>query len=191
MILICITFVLSIFLFIAAPVLTEWSLGYLNIRSMYDIQISTRYNKVYDEADLPIDNFEFVTDFLTKKGIETSYNCTFSLYLPNRSDFHSRVKWEFPVVAISLSDFNAIRKMLGYKQITLNDNEFTTQWHTIVTDEERDKFICSHTKISTDAGNLTLSKIHIIKNLSEKLYIIHIQMFYMYFQTRFVTNYLE
>lgn len=70
MILICITFVLSIFLFIAAPVLTEWSLGYLNIRSMYDIQISTRYNKVYDEADLPIDNFEFVTDFLTKKVLK-------------------------------------------------------------------------------------------------------------------------
>lgn len=158
MILICITFVLSIFLFIAAPVLTEWSLGYLNIRSMYDIQISTRYNKVYNEADLPIDNYEFITDFLAKKGIETSYNCTFSLYLPNRSDFHSRAKWEFPVVAISLSDFNAIRNMLGYKQITLNDNEFTTQWHTIINDEERDKFIRSHTKISTDAGSLTLSK---------------------------------
>ena len=54
------------------------------------------------------------------------YNCTFSLYLPNRADFHSRVKYDFPVAAISLSDYYTIREMLGYEPISLADSEFTT-----------------------------------------------------------------
>ena len=54
------------------------------------------------------------------------HNCTFSLYLPNRADFHNRVKYDFPVAAISLSDYNTIREMLGYEPISLADSEFTT-----------------------------------------------------------------
>lgn len=85
-----------------------------------------------------------VTEFLVGEGIATNADCTFSLYLPNREDFHSRVKHEFPVVAISLSDYNAIREMLGYKTVTLEENEFTTQWHMAVTTDEQEEFIRSH-----------------------------------------------
>ena len=48
-----ITLVLAIFLFAAAPVLVGWAEGYLDVRSVYDVQIYSRYNDVYDEADLP------------------------------------------------------------------------------------------------------------------------------------------
>lgn len=51
MTLICITLIFAIFLFVAAPVLIGWSEGYLEIRSIYDIQIYSRYNKVYEETD--------------------------------------------------------------------------------------------------------------------------------------------
>lgn len=47
MTLICTTLVLAIFLFIAAPILTGWASGYLDIRSMYDVQIFTKYNNVW------------------------------------------------------------------------------------------------------------------------------------------------
>lgn len=119
MTLICVTLVLAIFMFIAAPILVGWASGYLDIRSMYDVQISSRYNDVYDEENLPDDNYELATDFLSEHGIETDYDCTFSLYLPSKDDFHNRMKYDFPVVAISLSDYNTIRKMLGYEPITL------------------------------------------------------------------------
>lgn len=99
-----------------------------------------------------------VTEFLVGEGIATNADCTFSLYLPNREDFHSRVKHEFPVVAISLSDYNAIREMLGYKTVTLEENEFTTQWHMAVTTDEQEEFIRSHAIVDTDAGRLTLSE---------------------------------
>lgn len=158
MTLICVTLVLAIFMFIAAPILVGWASGYLDIRSMYDVQISSRYNDVYDEENLPDDNYELVTDFLSEHGIETDYDCTFSLYLLSKDDFHNRMKYDFPVVAISLSDYNTIRKMLGYEPITLSEDEFTTQWQSIATNEERDSFLKEHSSILTDAGELTLSE---------------------------------
>lgn len=157
MTLICITLVLAIFLFIAAPVLTGWASGYLDIRSMYDVQIYTRYNDVYDEKNLPHDDYEAVTEYLTKHEIETDYDCTFNLYLPEKEDFHNRGKYDFPIVAISLSDYNRIREMLGYELVSFSENEFATQWQTIATEEERDVFLKEHTSVMTDAGELTLS----------------------------------
>ena len=158
MTLISVTLVLAIFLFIAAPILTGWALGYLDIRSMYDIQIFSEYNDVYDEKELPQDNYEIVTDFLEEHDIETAYDCTFNLYLPKKEDFSRRTKYNFPVVAISLSDYNAIRKMLGYGQISLGENEFATQWQTIATEEERNRFLSEHTEVLTDGGTLNISK---------------------------------
>ena len=154
----CVTLVLAIFLFIAAPVLVGWASGYLDARSMYDVQIYSRYNDVYEEANLPQDDYDTVTDYLTDHSIETAYDCTFSLYLPNRADFHNRVKYDFPVVAIALSDYNTIREMLGYEPIFLADGEFTTHWQTIATTDERDSFLRDHTQVQTDAGTLTLAE---------------------------------
>ena len=79
---------------------------------MYDVQIYSRYNDVYDEKDLPGDDYGIVTDYLADYGIQTDYDCTFNLYLPKKDDFHNRFKYDFPVVAISLSDYNTIREML-------------------------------------------------------------------------------
>lgn len=157
MAIICITLVLAIFMFIAAPVLTGWASGYLDIRSMYDVQVYSEYNNVYEEKNLPQDNYEIITDFLEEHKIITNYDCTFNLYLPEKDDFHNRQKYDFPIAAISLSDYNTIREMLGYKQISLGENEFTTQWKAIATEDERNSFLKEHTRIMTDAGALTLS----------------------------------
>lgn len=157
MTLISVTLVLAIFLFIVAPILTGWASGYLDIRSVYDVQIYTRYNDVYDEKDLPHDDYEVVTEYLAEHGIEADYDCTFNLYLPQKEDFHNRIRYDFPVVAISLSDYNTIREMLGYEPVSLSENEFTTQWKAVATEEERDSFLKEHTSIMTDAGELTLS----------------------------------
>lgn len=157
MTLICITLVLAIFMFIAAPILTGWASGYLDMRSMYDVQVYSRYNDVYEEENLPQDSYEIITEFLTEHKIDTVYDCTFNLYLPEKDDFHNRQKYDFPIVAISLSDYNTIREMLGYEQISLEKDEFTTQWKAIATEEERDSFLKEHTSIMTDAGELTLS----------------------------------
>lgn len=155
---VCITLVSAIFMFVAAPVLTGWASGYLDIRSMYDVQVYSEYNNVYEEKNLPQDNYEIITDFLAEHKIITDYDCTFNLYLPEKDDFHNRQKYDFPIAAISLSDYNTIREMLGYEQISLGENEFTTQWRTIATEEEKSSFLTEHTRVVTDGGILKLSE---------------------------------
>lgn len=157
MILICSTLVLSVFLFIAAPVLTAWSLGYLDTRSRYDVQISSKYHRCYDETALPDSGYPAVTDFLADKGIRTAFDRTFYMYLPERTQFHDRIKWEFPVLAISLSDYNVVRQMNGYEPVSLKENTFATQWRSIATDDQKEAFLSSHQQLSTDGGTVTLA----------------------------------
>ena len=157
MTLICLTLTLAIFLFALAPALTSWAEGYLEVRSLYAVQINSRYNQVYDEADLPRDDYALVSQFLQDEQIAVTFDRTFNLYLPEREDFHARVKWQFPVAALSLSDYNALRDMLGYGPITLADGQFTTHWQTIATAADRDAFLQEHPRAQTDAGELTLA----------------------------------
>ncbi|MDE6387275.1 MAG: ABC transporter permease [Lachnospiraceae bacterium] len=158
MTLISVTLVTAIFLLMAAPILIGWANGYLEMRAKYDVQISTGYTNVYEEEELPRDDYGFVTDYLEQNGITTAYDLTFNLYLPKRDDFHNRVKYDFPAVAISLHDYNMIREMLGYEAISLGENEFTTQWQSIATEDDRDEFLWTHKEITTDAGSLTLAE---------------------------------
>lgn len=157
MTLICLTLVLSVFLFVSAPALTGWALGYLEVRSLYDIQISTQYNDVYEEEDLPQGDYPLVTTSLDEKSIQISYDCTYNLYLPQKIQFQNRKKLDFPIVAISLSDCNALREMLEYEQITLKEGEFSTQWYTLTTEEERNEFLKNHATVKTDYGTLKLA----------------------------------
>ena len=158
MALVSVTLVLAIFLFGAAPVLVGWAEGYLEARSMYDIQIFSRYNDVYDEADLPRGGYDQVTQFLAEEKIGIQADCAFSLYLPRREEFRSRGKYDFPVAAIALSDYNAIRAMLGLEPVALAEGEFTTQWRAIASEEDQTAFLAQHRTVSTDAGNLTLAE---------------------------------
>lgn len=157
MALVSITLVLSVFLFAAAPVLSGWANGYLEARAVYDIQIYSRYNDVRVLSDLPRGDYDAVTRFLDENGIDTTADCTFSLYLPRQQDFYSRVKYDFPAAVISLSDYNAIRSMLGLAPVTLAEGEFTTQWKSIATEEERMAFLAAHPTVDTDAGTLALA----------------------------------
>lgn len=60
--------------------------------------------------------------------------------------------------AISLSDFNKLRSMLGYEEIELKKNEFTTQWHSGVTDEEINNYIKEHSTLNINGETLKISE---------------------------------
>ena len=180
MTLVCATLAAAIVLFMAAPVLVGWSSGYLDVRSVYDVQIFSRYNDVYDEADLPRGDYDVVTDFLGEHHIEADADCTFNLYLPRRADFENRRKHDFPVLAISLSDYNAIRRMLGYAPISLEDGAFTTQWQTVATEEEREEFLRER-RIETDAGSLTVSgQSFYLENIGQTAYNTYTSVIYVF-----------
>lgn len=157
MTLICLTLVLSISMFLIEPALNGWVSGYLDTRSVFDVQVLSQYNKAFDIKELPNTNYDFVTEYLAENNIQIIDDCSFSLYLPMAEDFHQRIKWSFPVLAISLSDYNHLLDMRGLDTITLDENEFTTQWQSIATEEERNEFIESHSTVRTDAGILEMA----------------------------------
>lgn len=51
-----------------------------------------------------------------------------------------------------------MRRMLGYEEISLKDNEFTTQWYSVVTDEEINSFLKDNSTLNIDDINLKISK---------------------------------
>lgn len=179
--LICITLTLSICLFLSVPFLAGWADGYLEQRSVYDIQISTQYNDTYEESGLPDDDYDFVTAYLEEQKIKIKGDCTFSLYLPVRDEFDQRVKYDFPVAVIALSDYNHLLTMRGYEPITLNDDEFTTQWQSIAAEETKKEFLAGHRELATDGGRLKLSEegIHDFA-LGETLYNTYTDLVYVF-----------
>lgn len=158
MTLISLTLTFSIALFLVTPALVEWALGYLDSRSVFDVTIFTSYSRVSEESMLPDDDYTFVTDYLEEQGVVTREACLFSTYLPQAEQFHNRVKYNFPVLGISLSDYNRLRSMTGLAPVTLEDTEFATQWNAIVSQEDIRSFLDSHQKLETDAGALTLAE---------------------------------
>lgn len=181
MTLISLTLTISLGLFLTNSILIEWALGYLEQRTVYDIQIASSYENVIKERDLPNDNYDFVTTYLKENKISIKDDCLFSLYLPQKSDFYKRNKYDFPSVAISLSDYNHLLTIQGFEPITLKDNEFTTQWKSIATDHEIASFLKNTSHIVTDGGTLTLSYVPTHNEiLGEYLYNLYTNFIYIF-----------
>lgn len=157
MTLICLTLALSISMFLMEPALSGWVSGYLESRSVFDVQISSTYRRAYDVKELPDTDYGLVTKYLASHDIQIEDECTFSMYLPKAEEFHQRVKWEFPILAMSLSDYNHLLIMRGIAPIELKDTQFALQWHSLSSEDERNEVIESHSVLETDAGTLTIA----------------------------------
>lgn len=148
---ISITFLGASVSFIATLVMAQWSLGYLDYRLPFDISISSDYNipgrfSITDINDIPSIDYKEIIDYLDgSNNIEEYY--TIEKYFINEDDFYIKEKTKMPFLAIKLSDFNKLRSMLGYEEVELTDNEFTTQWQKTSLQETIDEFINSNLKL--------------------------------------------
>lgn len=182
MTLICLTLMISIGLFLSIPALVGWASGYLEERSVFSVRIASTYNKAYTVEELPgpEENYAFVTDFLEKEGVDIADDCAFSLYLPEKEQFYNRIKTEFPVLAVSLTDYNHLRRMRGLDPITLEEGTFTTQWRSTALEEDIEAFLQSHAVIKTDTGTLRLSREGVRHaGLSENIYNLYTDVVYV------------
>lgn len=174
MTMICLTLTVSIALFLLTPVLVGWAQGYLDKRTPYDIQMYSGYSKVNDIANVPQTDYHLMDTLFERYGIQISDDYTFKTYFLKKADFHTEsteYETNTPVVAISLSDYNHLMKMLGYEQISLADNEFSTQWISTTNDTVIQQFMNDNATIMTDGGALILSSDQSRKSeLGETLY---------------------
>ncbi len=156
--LIGITLAFSIGIFMAEPLLVGWAEGYLEMRSVFDVQICSFHNQAETIEDIHMDSYDECTRFLEEKGVELTANVFVVKYLPLARDFHNRRKYDFPVGAISLSDYNALRKMQGEEAVSLGESEFLMQWRQIADYDTALEYAGAHGTVETDAGKLTLAE---------------------------------
>ncbi len=171
MAIICITLVVAIVLTILAPVFSEWIMGYLDARAPYDIQIFSRYNTVYEWNDLHSENCNAVNDIIQESETLIDDACISYSYFIKEEDFYHRVVYEFPVLALSLTDYNHLRSMAGLSEITLEEHEFTTQWYATASDNEIAEFLEQYPQVETDAGILIPAQTDTYRdNIGEYIY---------------------
>ncbi|WP_455543060.1 FtsX-like permease family protein [Intestinibacter sp.] len=162
---ISITFLGAMISFIITLVMAQWSLGYLDMRVPYDIDIENKYSEnfvkdssINDIKDIPKLDYSEVIDYLNADGYDVSNYCQVEEYFINKEDFYNRNPKDVPVVAIKLSDFNKLRSMLGYEKIKFKDDEFAVQYHMVVNDKDIKKNIEKISSLNTDGKTLKISE---------------------------------
>lgn len=152
MTMICLTLTVSIALFLLTPVLVGWAQGYLDKRTPYDIQMYSEHAKVGEIASAPQEDYHRMDTLFEKYGVQIADDCTFQTYFLKKADSRRE-----NVLAVSLSDYNHLMKMLGYETLSLADHEFSTQWLSTTDDTTIRQFMNGNAIIETDAGELHLS----------------------------------
>ena len=155
---ITLTLMASIILLSFGPILSEWSLGYLKERAVFDVQINTQYKDIYEIERIPKIDYSDVISYLDENGYEMKDYVKVELYFINEEDFLRRRKTDFPVLAISLSDYNKLRLMSGLPIVKMKDNFFITQWMSTANINDIHKFLLKHNKLNVGNTILNLEK---------------------------------
>ncbi len=158
---ISITFFGAAVSFIVTLIMSQWSLGYLDYRAPYDIDVRTYYNidenRRYESIeDIPNFNYGEIISYLNKDNNLEEY-CIIDKYFINPEDFNIIDMWSRPLNVVKLSQFNKARSMLGYDEIKLKEDEFTTHWAKSIEENQIQSFIKENSKINIGGEELRLS----------------------------------
>ncbi|MBS6023301.1 MAG: FtsX-like permease family protein [Paeniclostridium sordellii] len=175
---ISLTFLGAAISFTLTLIMSQWSLGYLDYRVPFDIDIRNEYSYRFKEEyslndikDIPKIDYSEVVNYLNDNNYDVESYCQLEKYFINKDDFYIRDENNIPIIAIKLSDFNKLRSMLGYKEIELKDNEFTTQWHKMKSQSDINKYIKENSSIKVYGKTLKLSlKPYYKESLGEGIY---------------------
>ena len=153
------TFLGAMISFIIALVMAQWAEGYLEMRVPYDIDIRNNYsigflneNNINDFKELPKLDYSEVIDYLNANGYDIESYCEVEKYTVKIDENRNLT------LAIKLSDFNKLRSMLGYEEIKLKDNEFTTQWHKATTDEVIENYLKENYQLNINGMTFNISE---------------------------------
>lgn len=121
---ITITLILSLMALSAGLSMESWSKGYLEYRNIYDFEISVEGIKESASIDDINKNYKkIIKDINQKYFVKDSIQVEqYTLKEKNLENFE-----EDKVNVIGLDDYNYMRKMAGYNQVDLKDNEFAVQ----------------------------------------------------------------
>lgn len=151
--------------------MAQWSLGYLDYRIPYDVNIENEYISIMDIEDMPNIDYDEIIKYMDKNNNDLEDYCQVESYFLEEEDVYIKDKNNMPMLAINLSDFNRLRKILGYDEITLKENEFTMQWQKMIKESEIKDYINSNSTINVNDVTLKISpNSYYIDSLGEGIY---------------------
>ena len=125
---ISITFLGTAISFIITLVMAEWALGYLEMRVPFDVEIRNNYShsfiseaNISNANELPALDYSEVVDYLNEKWYDVNNYCEVKKYFINEEEYYNIDQKNISMIGIRLSDFNKMRRMLGYEEISLKD----------------------------------------------------------------------
>lgn len=131
---ISLTFLGAALSFTLTLLMAQWGEGFLDYRLPFDINISNSYIHITEIKDIPKIDYSDLASYFSNEKYGLKDYCQVEKYFIKDTDFYKGRNKEnpyesknMPSLAIGLSDYNNLRKMLEYSEITLGNNEFTTQ----------------------------------------------------------------
>lgn len=159
--------------------MSQWSLGYLDYRIPFDIELrsgsysyrideNSNTNKIGDMANF---NYSELINHLKDLGVELNEYEEVEKYFAKEEDFYKKdIKSTVPFI-ISLSDFNKLRSMQGYDKVSLKNNEYTIQWDKMTDKHQIDKYVNENKTINIKGTDLKISeKPYYLEVLGEGIY---------------------
>lgn len=160
---ICITFLGAAVSFLLTMIMAQWSIGYLDCRAPFDLNFSNYYSvpgtySIKNLEEIPKLDYEKIVSQLEESQNQLKSYCQVEKYFLHPEDIGVGDPWNMPVVAISLSDFNKLRDMLGYEPAKLKENEFAIQWKSTAAKDIKDSFLEEHKTIQAGTQTYTMSQ---------------------------------
>lgn len=161
---ISLTFLGAALSFTLTLLMAQWGEGFLDYRLPFDINISNSYIHITEIKDIPKIDYSDLASYFSNEKYGLKDYCQVEKYFIKDTDFYKGRNKEnpyesksMPALAIGLSDYNNLRRMLGYNEITLGDNEFTTQWEKIDDDIYINDNINNNSTIDVNGTKLNIS----------------------------------
>lgn len=115
--------------------MAEWALGYLEMRVPFDVEIRNNYShsfiseaNISNANELPALDYSEVVDYLNEKGYDVNNYCEVKKYFINEEEYYNIDQKNISMIGIRLSDFNKMRRMLGYEEANDFQNNYVHQW---------------------------------------------------------------
>ena len=139
-------------------ILEAWANNRIEISNVYDFEVSSVYNDIYDEnLNLEID-YDQALSIINEESV-IAESLALNLYFENVGDFKFRKKIEFPALVIKLSDYNAVRKLKKLESIVLEDDEFSVHFEKLrISEDELLKMEIFNKGLILNADNLMFNK---------------------------------
>lgn len=154
---ISLTFLGAALSFTLTLLLSQWSLGYLNNRIPFDVVVANKLNIMGSVEDINRINYSNLVKALDREGYDLKNYCELEqYYIYSKNSYDTEVR-NMPLFAIALSDYNQLRKMLGYGEVMLGKDEFTTHWMKLVDNGIINEYIQKNSAIKINDKELKVS----------------------------------